>query len=96
MLLHSKKIKCGIIAQKFTKDFSVTIAYDSYEALANDKNVDAVYIATPHSFHKDHSILCLLNNKAVLCEKPFAMNFNEVQQMITVAKEQNVLLIETL
>ncbi|MDO3694614.1 Gfo/Idh/MocA family oxidoreductase [Wenyingzhuangia sp. chi5] len=127
MLLHSKKIKWGIIglgniaqkfakdlatisdaelyavasrnqekSDKFAKDFNATIAYDSYESLAKDKNVDAVYIATPHSFHKDHSILCLLNNKAVLCEKPFAMNFNEVQQMITVAKEQNVLLMEAL
>ncbi len=64
--------------------------------MAKDANVDAVYIATPHSFHKEHAILCLKNKKAVLCEKPFAMNLQEVEEMITVAKQNNVLLMEAL
>ncbi|GGF68021.1 Gfo/Idh/MocA family protein [Wenyingzhuangia marina] len=83
-------------SDKFADEFNATIAYDTYEALAKDKNVDAVYIATPHSFHKEHTILCLMNNKAVLCEKPFAMNIKEVQEMMTVAKKQNVLLMEAM
>ena len=83
-------------ANAFAKEYSVEKAYNSYEALAKDSNVDAVYIATPHSFHKQHSILCLKNKKAVLCEKPFAMNQQEVEEMIAVAKEQNVLLMEAL
>ncbi|MGY5353376.1 Gfo/Idh/MocA family protein [Wenyingzhuangia sp. IMCC45467] len=83
-------------SEKFAKDFNATMAYDSYQALAKDKNVDAVYIATPHSFHKEHSILCLKHKKAVLCEKPFAMNLDEVQEMISASKEQNVLLMEAL
>ncbi|MFT5673779.1 MAG: putative dehydrogenase, partial [Polaribacter sp.] len=49
-----------------------------------------------HSFHKEHTILCLQHKKAVLCEKPFAMNLQEVTEMIQVAKENNTLLMEAL
>ena len=83
-------------ANNFAEKYNAKKAYSSYEELAKDTNVDAVYIATPHSFHKEHAILCLRNKKAVLCEKPFAMNLSEVAEMIQVAKENNVLLMEAL
>jgi predicted dehydrogenase len=83
-------------ANEFADKFNAKKAYSSYDELAKDKEVDAVYIATPHSFHKEHSILCLENKKAVLCEKPFAMNLQEVTEMIKVSKENNVLLMEAL
>lgn len=81
-------------ADMFSAKFNAKKAYSSYEDLAKDPEVDAVYIATPHSFHKEHSILCLKHKKAVLCEKPFAMNLQEVKEMIAVAKENNVLLMD--
>ncbi len=83
-------------ADEFTKKYHAKKTYNSYEALAKDSEVDAVYIATPHSFHKEHSILCLQHKKAVLCEKPFAMNLQEVEEMIAIAKENDVLLMEAL
>ena len=83
-------------ADEFAKKFNSKKAYNSYVDLAKDAEVDAVYIATPHSFHKEHAILCLQNKKAVLCEKPFAMNLQEVTEMVAVAKENNVLLMEAL
>lgn len=83
-------------ASNFAKKYNAATAYNSYEALAKDTNIDAVYIATPHSFHKAHSILCLQNKKAVLCEKPFAMNAAEVEEMIVVAKANDTLLMEAL
>ncbi len=83
-------------ANNFAEKHNAKKAYSSYEELAKDSNVDAVYIATPHSFHKEHAILCLQNKKAVLCEKPFAMNLSEVTEMIEAAKENNVLLMEAL
>ncbi|PQJ77691.1 Gfo/Idh/MocA family protein [Polaribacter porphyrae] len=83
-------------ANDFAEKYQVENAYNSYEDLAKDFNIDAVYIATPHSFHKDHSILCLQNKKAVLCEKPFAMDLQEVSIMIAAAKANNVLLMEAL
>ena len=83
-------------ADDFAQKFNAKKAYNSYLDLAKDNEVDAVYIATPHSFHKEHTLLCLQNKKAVLCEKPFAMNLQEVTEMISVAKENNVLLMEAL
>lgn len=58
-------------ADSFAKQFNAHFAFDSYEALAKNPKIDAIYIATPHSFHKEHSILCMKHGKAVLCEKPF-------------------------
>ncbi|WP_370476530.1 Gfo/Idh/MocA family protein [Tamlana flava] len=83
-------------AGEFAKKHNAKKAYGSYEALANDKNIDAVYVATPHAMHKDNAIMCLKNGIAVLGEKPFAMNANEVDEMIAVAKGKNTLLMEAL
>ena len=83
-------------ATVFRKEFNADIAYGSYEDLVLDSNIDAIYIATPHSFHKAHTILCLNHNKAVLCEKPFAMNLQEVEDMIQTSKVNNTLLMEAL
>ncbi len=83
-------------AKNFAEKHHAKKAYASYLELAEDADVDAVYIATPHSFHKEHTLLCLQNKKAVLCEKPFAMNLQEVTEMIQVARENNVLLMEAL
>ena len=83
-------------ATEFKEQFLATEAYDSYKKLACDEQVDAIYIATPHAFHAQHSILCLQEQKAVLCEKPFAMNLQEVSKMIAVAQQNNTLLMEAL
>lgn len=83
-------------ANSFAKQYNVKKAYGTYEALAADPTIDAVYIATPHSFHKEYAVLCLNHKKAVLCEKPLAMNLQEVEEMITVARTNNVLLMEAL
>ena len=83
-------------ADDFAKKHQAAKAYNSYEALASDPSIDAVYIATPHSLHKENTLLCLEQGIAVLCEKPFAMSADEVNTMITAAKENNVLLMEAL
>ena len=81
-------------AQNFANEFGFEKAYGSYQEMINDNNVDIVYVATPHNFHKEHSILCLKHKKAVLCEKPFAINTKEVKQMIASSKENNTFLME--
>lgn len=83
-------------ADVFAKKYDAITAYDSYEALAKDTNIDAVYIATPHALHKENTLLCLEHGIAVLCEKPFAMDAVEVAEMIAKAKAKNVLLMEAL
>src|SRR5690349_1547868 len=76
----------GQRATEFAKTFGVPMVFDSYEALA-DSNVDVIYIATPHSFHHEHTMLCLRHRKAVLCEKPFAINAQQANEMINCARE---------
>lgn len=83
-------------ADAFATKFGATKAYSSYEALANDPHIDVVYIATPHALHKENALMCLEKGIAVLGEKPFAMNAEEVDAMIAKAKEKNVLLMEAL
>lgn len=73
-----------------------TLAYGSYEELAADPGIDAVYIATPHGFHAEHATLCLRHGKAVLCEKPMALSAREVAAMIAVSRESGAFLMEAL
>ncbi|MET3851076.1 putative dehydrogenase [Paenibacillus sp. OAE614] len=61
-------------ASRFAADYGIGKAYGSYEELANDPDIDAIYVATPHPAHKENVLLCLKAGKAVLCEKPFTVN----------------------
>jgi predicted dehydrogenase len=71
-------------------------AYDSYEYLVSDPDVDVVYVATPHGYHAEHSILCLRHGKAVLCEKPLALSAREVRQMIDASQQSGAFLMEAM
>lgn len=83
-------------AKKFAEETGATKVFDSYEAMLKDEELDVVYIATPHVFHYEHSLLCLKHRKAVLCEKPFAMNKSQVVEMIATAKRENTFLMEAI
>ena len=81
-------------AKSFANEFGFEKAYGSYVEMVKDPNVDVVYIATPHTLHLEHTLLCLQHKKAVLCEKAFAINKKEVQQMIDASKQYNTFLME--
>jgi len=83
-------------ADDFAKQFPVKYAHASYEELAQNPEVDVIYIATPHNLHHENTLLCLNNDKAVLCEKPFAMNTRQTLEMINLAMERKVFLMEAL
>lgn len=83
-------------AKEFASRYKVVNYYDSYEQVATDPEVDVIYIATPHTLHYENTMMCLLSGKAVICEKPFAMNANEVAHMIHTAKEKSLFLMEAL
>jgi predicted dehydrogenase len=74
-------------ADAFGDMFHVPHRHASYEGLAADPDVDVVYVATPHSLHRDNSLLCLEAGKAVLCEKPFAINAAQAEEVVALARE---------
>jgi predicted dehydrogenase len=69
-------------------------AYGSYEELVNDPEVDCVYVATPHPFHKEHALLALRAGKPVLCEKPFTINVGEAEEVVAEARSRGIFLME--
>ncbi len=83
-------------ADAFADEFNIPRRYSGYEALAQDPDIDAIYISTPHPFHKENTLLCLSHGKAVLCEKPFAINAREALEMISFAREKKVFLMEAM
>ncbi len=83
-------------AKMFADQYHAPVSYGSYEALAADPEVDIIYIATPHTFHMENTLLCLKYGKAVLCEKPLAINSYQVETMIQAARENDSFLMEAL
>lgn len=94
--IHAVASRSTERARNFAADFGATYHYGTYEELVSCPDLHAVYIATPHSSHAENTILCLEAHLPVLCEKPFAMNTAEVQQMINAAKEHDTFLMEAL
>lgn len=102
-LQQMKDVNCYAVASReqiraeaFAKEWGFKKACGSYEELAADPHVDLVYIATPHSHHYEHARLCILNGKAVLCEKAFTVNARQAEALLQLAKERNVFITEAI
>lgn len=83
-------------AEQFANEFHAQKAYGNYEALADDPDIDLIYIATPHSHHFEPARMCLLKGKPVLCEKAFTANAREAEELIRIAQEKQVFLAEAI
>ncbi len=83
-------------ANVFGEQFAVAHRHAGYEGLVNDPDVDVVYVATPHSAHCENTLLALAAGKAVLCEKPFTINAREAEQVITLARQRKLFLMEAM
>jgi len=83
-------------AKEFAQEYGIPKAYGSYEELAKDPEVDIIYVATPHSAHRDCTLLCLKEGKPVLCEKPFTVNALEAEEVIKYARETGIFLMEAM
>ncbi len=81
-------------AELFGSKWNVRKRHASYSALAADPEVDAIYVSTPHSLHCENTLLCLEAGKPVLCEKPFAMNAAQAEEMIRSARSRRRFLME--
>ncbi|QSB26268.1 Gfo/Idh/MocA family protein [Flavobacterium sp. CLA17] len=81
-------------ATEFAQKYNCTKAYDSYEALFEDDQVDIVYIATPHNSHAELAIKALESGKHVLCEKPMALSYQDAVRMVEASKKHNRFFME--
>ncbi len=81
-------------AAEFAKKYGFRRAYGSYEALAEDPEVELVYIGSPHSHHYEQAKLCLEHGKHVLCEKAFTANAAQAKELAALARERGLFLME--
>ena len=83
-------------AKVFADTYGAPVVYGSYEELARDPDVDIVYVASPHTGHCEHTLLCLEHGKAVLCEKPMALNAAQARKMAEAARANHVFMMEAM
>ena len=83
-------------ADRFGEQYGIPHRHSSYADLAADPDVDAIYVATPHPGHKDATLTCIAAGKAVLCEKPFALNVGEATEMVEAARSRGTFLMEAM
>ncbi len=81
-------------AEKFAQQYTIQHTYTNLEEFASSPEFDIAYVATPHNKHKNETIACINAGKAVLCEKPMGVNLSEVEEMIKLAREKDVFLME--
>lgn len=83
-------------AKAFAEEFGAEKYYDSYEALASDNSIDLIYVATPHSHHYEHALLCLKAGRNVLCEKAFTANYKQAKELIDLAESKGLYIGEAI
>ena len=83
-------------ANSYGEQFAVPSRYGDYDSMAADPDVDAVYVATPHSRHEEDTIGFLAAGKHVLCEKPLALNAQQARRMVDASRRHNVFLMEAI
>lgn len=83
-------------AAAFAQQYDIPTVHEGYEALVADPEVDAVYVASPHSEHRAHALLAIEAGKHVLVEKSFTRNAAEAQEVVDAARAKGVFLMEAM
>jgi len=83
-------------ASNLAKKYNFMKAFGSYEEMLQDPEIDLVYVATPHSHHYRHSMMCLQHGKHVLCEKSFTTNAAQAERLIDFARSKNLVIAEAI
>ena len=102
-MIGLKEIECYAVAsrslekaQEFARQYGFQKAYGSYEEMMHDPEVELVYVATPHSHHFEHMMLCMEHGKAVLCEKAFTMNADQARKIMEYSREHGIFAAEAI
>lgn len=88
--------RSGEAAQSFGSRFEIPNRHASYEELAADPEVDAIYVATPHTSHAENALLALRHGKHVLVEKPFTLNASQAQEIVSEGEKRGLLVLEAM
>jgi predicted dehydrogenase len=83
-------------AQAFADQYGIKHAFAGYDTIFNHPKIDAVYIASPHTLHFEQIEKAILAGKHVLCEKPIVTNIGDLKRAISLAKANNVFLMEAM
>lgn len=83
-------------AERFAEEFTIDSFYNDYDAMCKDPNVDVVYISTTNNFHYENILLCIENNKHVICEKPMVMTKSQAIDVFEKAKRNKLFVMEAM
>ena len=95
-VLHAVASRSLVKAKEFAARHKAPHALGSYIDILGVSDLDVIYIATPHNLHFENTMMCLQAGIPVLCEKPIAINMNQAQQMVSVAREKNIFLMDAI
>lgn len=88
--------RSGASAQKFADRFGIATAYEGYDALVRDPDVDVIYVGTTQNLHRDHALLAIEAGKPVLVEKSFTVNAAEARQIADASRARGVFAMEAM
>ncbi len=83
-------------ADAFAETHGIPTAYGDYRSVVEDPDVDVVYVASPHSMHREHVELAFAAGKAVLCEKPLTLNAADAELLVAQARKEGLFLMEAM
>lgn len=83
-------------ASVFADLYGIATAYPSYEALVQDESLDVIYVATPHTVHRDHALMALKSGRNVLVEKPIALSHAQAQEIVATARQRGLFVAEAM
>jgi predicted dehydrogenase len=83
-------------ARSFAAEHRIARCYTGLQALLDDPEIDVVYVASPNHCHLDDSLSCIQAGKALLCEKPFALDLHEAQRIVDAARQRKVFCMEAM
>lgn len=83
-------------AKNFANQHGISKQYSDYSEFIKDKELDVVYIASPHTYHAEQTIEAIINEKAVLCEKPFTISKEELLPVLEESKAKNIYVMEAM
>jgi predicted dehydrogenase len=83
-------------ARSFAAQHGIARFYAGLPALLDDPEIDVIYVASPNHCHLDDSLSCIQAGKALLCEKPFALDLHQAQQIVEAARQRKVFCMEAM